>query len=409
MSWIDRITSGLTITTGDGQVYTPDWLNAQKAVEYNISEFNFPDVEGTLVYRGTPMGRRFPMEIYFQGENHLDTALAFEESAKDPRPWVVSHPFYDDILVHPTSLNFDNTRYNVSKITGTLLETLSDVFPKSTQTPKDKIEQDQIDTQDDLAEDYVSNVPEPQAADISKLQENNTSLYNKARKAITDTVQAEEFRNLFQAANSALAAATIDPLNAIRSAQATLAYPSQFATRAQNRIATLTSSFNTLRDSLENLTRRGDKFIYETSGATVLGAMALSAATPLEGDYNNRNDVVDVIESLTGVYNQYLLDLDGLQTDNGGSEDSYIPSPKGLFHIGKLFNYTLSTLFEIAIGEAHERSVILTEKSNAIILTHRFYGLDEFDANLDQFINQNSIGLNELLEIDEGRKVIYYV
>jgi len=51
----------------------------------------------------------------------------------------------------------------------------------------------------------------------------------------------------------------------------------------------------------------------------------------------------------------------------------------------------------------------LSSYSNAIILTHRFYDLEETDQNLENFINQNQIGINEMLEIKTGRKVIYYV
>ncbi len=46
---------------------------------------------------------------------------------------------------------------------------------------------------------------------------------------------------------------------------------------------------------------------------------------------------------------------------------------------------------------------------NVILLSHKFYGSDENDDNLQKFIDTNNIGLNELLNISKGRKVIYYI
>lgn len=409
MSWLERIESKIKITTGDGKVYEPLWKNASKSIEFNVSEFNFQDVSGTLVYRGEALGRKFPLEIYFTGENHLDESLAFEDSAKDRRAWVISHPFYDDILVHPVGLNFDNTKYNVSKVTGTVLETLSDIYPKSTINEADKIAQDKEICDEAMASDFVASVPEPDAATVQNLSENTNKIYNNSVGSTTDTTVAEGFRQALSEANSAIAVATSEPLAAIRAAQAVISYPSQFQTSVQNRLNQLQDNFNKLRDGLINLTGRNDKFLFENNAGTTISTMMSSAATPLEGNYTNRADVLNVIEQIQSNYDQYLLDLDGLQTDNNGTEESYIPNADGLQELSRLYNFTLANLLEIAIGGKQERSLILTAPSNPILLTHRFYGLDELDENLERFINQNNIGISEMLEIKSGRTVIYYV
>ena len=43
-----------------------------------------------------------------------------------------------------------------------------------------------------------------------------------------------------------------------------------------------------------------------------------------------------------------------------------------------------------------------------INLTHRFYGLDEDDVNLNRFIETNNIGLSEILIVKKDREVVYY-
>ena len=43
-----------------------------KTKDYNVAEFEFPEVSGTLVSRKKPKGSRYDLEIIFQGENNLD-------------------------------------------------------------------------------------------------------------------------------------------------------------------------------------------------------------------------------------------------------------------------------------------------------------------------------------------------
>ena len=81
MSWLEKVNTQLKIKCGDGKEYTPNYLDAKKGKEYNIAKFNFPNVKGTLVKRKAPMGLSFPLDIYFQGENHLQVAADFEASA----------------------------------------------------------------------------------------------------------------------------------------------------------------------------------------------------------------------------------------------------------------------------------------------------------------------------------------
>jgi hypothetical protein len=66
-------------------------------------------------------------------------------------------------------------------------------------------------------------------------------------------------------------------------------------------------------------------------------------------------------------------------------------------------------LYRIAFEAKQEREYILDEDSNIILLTHKFYEMDSEDRNINNFIETNNIGLNEILNIQKGRKIVYYV
>lgn len=406
MSWTDNIQQDLVITTGDGKQYKPLWLNAQKGMEFNIAVFNFPNIDGTLIRRSKAKGRVFPIEIYFTGDDHLTTAKAFEKSSLDIRAWKINHPFYDNIIAHPAGLNFDNTQYNVSKITGILFETIVEDNPKTTIDPVDNILIDKGNVDSSFTNAFTET---PSSSDINNLNANNSTQYKKSKGIIKIPAEAENYFNLFNKANAAVTNAIAQPLLAIQATQALITAPAQFSNSVQNRVQQLSSNFSVLGNNITGITDKSSKQIYENNGGTLISSEALAAATPQDGDYSNRTDVLNIIQFILGDYNTYLNNLDSLQSENGGTPESYIPDANSLILLNDLINSTVSNLFTIALSAKSERSLLLEQDSNWIVLTHRFYSLDPFDNNLSLLMAQNNVGLNEILQVKKGRKIIYYI
>src|SRR5690242_19788437 len=109
MSWLDKVQTPFIITTGDGVKYSNLlWKNDSiKELDYNIAEFDFPNIQGSFIFRGTNKARKFSLHIIFQRDNQLDDQQRFEDSANDPRPWIVQHPVHGTLNVQPVSLKFD--------------------------------------------------------------------------------------------------------------------------------------------------------------------------------------------------------------------------------------------------------------------------------------------------------------
>lgn len=416
MSWIDKIDRPFKIITGDGLEYLPYWMNAKKAIEFNVSEFNFPDVEGTYVDRKLSKGRKIPLEFYFQsdgrvgsqnaGTDHLVEAELFEQSSKDSRPWTIDHPFYGIILVQPVSLDFDNTSLNVTKITGTVIETITNT-PKTNLDPVDnsKFLKSQMD--EVVATSFATSVPEPSIEVTQALLGNVDAVYKEGAKKVKETTDAQEYFNLFNEANTAIVNATEDVLAAIRTANAVINAPFQFIDSVRNRIDIIRTQFTTLVEAAFNLVTPQEKKVFESNAITSVSAMTQAAI--IETDYDNRVQVVTVIDQIITDYNLLIETLDELQTENGGEEDSYIPDAQSIIQLSNLVNFTVANLFIISLTAKQERTLILEDDTNVVMLAHRLYGLQVDDSTIQRIINDNSIGLNEYLGIRKGRKIIYYV
>lgn len=399
MSWQDDLNNNIfTIITGDGARFTPKWRNAVKDLEFNASVYEFIDVEGSLVLRKKPKGRRFELEFYFDGEDAVTDGNAFELSARDPRFWTVKHPFYGDIECQPLSLKQDNKDYNTSKFNVIVVETITKPQPSATVNVADVIN-------DSLAEVNESQaVALSNAAELDRVEmEEQINLIDKIYSA--NITVNEEFREYKKAVAEAVRevqnnSATI--LSVLRTVQNVINFPATITQTVEARANAIKEAFNTILDNF-----RGNKNQTEAMAGGLVSALAVAVSS--EPDYVTRAEVLNQQAGLTDTYSAYSLFLDGQQTERADSDDSYIPAFDSQRELKYLVSLSASNLYEIAFEAKQERSYVLTEDSNPVILTHRFYGLDADDENLNYFIGTNNIGLNELLGLRKGREVLYYV
>lgn len=407
MSWLERINSEFIIKCGDGREYRPLWMNAVKSYEFNVSEFEFINQRGAKVVREEAKARRFNLTLHFEGENVLDISDNFERSTYDKRPWVITHPMYGQITVQPLGINFDNTKFNITTITCTVVETLLDNFPQTNDDFVDIIEQRANITNEALASALESE--ELTSSNLQDIQQQQRSLYNQG-KNFANGLDAETYFNLFNEANNALFVAQSNPMQSIIATQRFILAPANFIQSARTRQNILTRQFIELLNFLPRILSRSEKMIFQSNAGTLITAKALATSTPdLNIDFKTGIEVLNYAQILHTDLNTYLTSIESLQTDNGGELDSYIPNYEPIKELIDLVNYTVVNLINIAVNSKTERSIILNYDTNAIELTHRLYGLDANDNNLNDLINQNDLSFDELLIIPQNKKIVYYV
>lgn len=407
MSWLDRVKTGMLITTGDGKTYKPLWRVASRSKEYNTSVFEFPEVEGSLVHRGKAQAYKYNLEFYFQGDDHLDVSANFSISADDSRAWKISHPLYGSLTVHPLSISTDNTDGNITKFNIPILETIIDTKPTFSLAPVDKIIalKEQINTT--MSGAFVNNVKQVSVSDINRMKSQVNAFYQLGKNINKTAEQAQDYFNLFNNASAKLNSAIISPLVAVQAMQDVINAPSQFADSVTNRIKMFNSQLDILINSIDVLSGKSNKNIYEHNGGMVVSSMAVVAVTDFS--YKSREDVLVTMDQISTAYDNYLNTIDIIQDDNDSSIDKYVPTVDSQLQLADLILFTVGSLINIAVSAKQERIVYLEKDSNVILLAHRFYGLVTDDSTIDQFIAQNKIGLNELLQIKKGRKLSYFV
>ena len=407
MSWLDRYTKNLIITTGDQKQYTLFTRPAfSRELDFNSGDFQFVDVEGELVKKRKLRSRKFPLEFYFIGENHIEDSKLFEDSLKNEKPCIIDHPYYDTILAQILAVKFDDTELNITKVTCVAVETINDEGVRIVSNPLDVISLKQIEITSLISEE--PNIT-PTITDIDTLKENTTANYGDAIKIIKIPAEAEEYFNAYNEAITTINAITASPILAMQALTNFLLLPAQFTANVQDRINTILTQWHRLRLSLNALTSVTSKRLYEYQGSCLISSLCVAAVSPLENNYANASAALGIIDSIQEAHSQYQSDLDDIQSNNAGDPTAYVPGFNIQNGLNDLVLLTTANLYSLALSGRKEFSFVLKEDSNVILLTHRFYGLDELDNNIVDFINNNNLTYKEIaLGLSKGKTIIYY-
>ena len=404
MAWKERLENiKFTIKTGDGSVYYPLWRDSTKSTKLNFAKYDFINVKGSFIDRKESESGSFPLNFYFTGDDNLDQAKAFENSAKDKRLWTVTHPFYGTLSGHPTNIERNDNSFGNTEINVLFWESIADDYPEDSDSIPDEVEDRVVRLNSLGIQNYVSKA-QPQTGDINDLK---SSIEISAARFEPDKFSFNDYRALKNKALGDLNLLIQETLVAISTAQLVLSEPANFERNIRNKIDSVKAAYDEVKSTI-NQENRQSKYYFESQAATLIANLAKSSVNPLLDDYILRSDIESVNSELLGLYNDYLITIDANQIPLENINDEYSPDIDLQSALIDLVTYTSQSLFVLSFDARQERSIILEKDSNLIVLTHRFLGLAS-DENLEIFKRINKIGLSETYRIKKGRLITYYI
>lgn len=404
MSWEQNLQDvKFEITTGDGKKWFPLWKTGEKSREYNVSSFNFIDVEGTLVERKKPQSGKFPLVFWFQGDDNVQQAATFDASAADNRPWTLVHPLYGTITGQPLSIRFNDEFHNITEITVDFWESISTDYPKQNFSVKDNTFEKKSEVMQSCATSYATS-DSLKSQDVIKNKESNTVVASKFNSLQTNETNPA-YQNAIATSNSANDKLVSNPLAAIQSCQTLLDLPSVYEVAILERLEAFKAAFETF---VKDLLTIADKLFFESQVGALIASICNAAVNPIESDYKIATDVEKVSSTLIEIYSQYLRMLDDASVSQYDINNAWQPDASIQSMLNDLVFYTLGNLFDFGFDSQQERIVRTEKDTNLILLTHRYLG-SATDENIETFRIINNIKLNELLRIKKGREIKYYV
>jgi len=408
MSWKDKIENvKLTIITGDGKEFMPLWKNANRSRDYNVSSYNFIGVEGTYIERKKPQGAKFPLTLWFQGDDNIEQADLFELSAADSRPWELKHPFYGNIKGQPLSLSRDDSSLNTTQVTVEFWESINDDYP-NTEVSIEETVKEKTEIVGELAAENYAIKAEPEFGDTKTIQDNIALVSGGFRTLLNDS----NFSEYEQAVNKATKSANdivSAPLQNALDVQQVILLPSLYTSGVKGRILSLGSAYKSMTEFLIKNNTRNDKLYYESNGATIVAAMCQASIVPSEDDYVTSVEIEEITRTITSTFENYLATTDSLQTNIGESLDVYIPDDITQRALYDLVAEATANLFQLAFNAKKERKVIVKRGSNLMLLTHKYIGLDIDDKNIEDFRQTNGIKNDRLFYTKKDTIIRYFV
>ena len=315
-----------------------------------------------------------------------------------------------------SELSFDNTQMNVSKIIGTVIETILDSGLQPQVSQPDIVAGKVNTNKSTFAQSYAATVVTPSPSDLQRMLNDINGAYAAVSAQIANVQEdVSDYQNALNAAISVLNTVTYDSEQIASQIQSLILAPAYFVDTVKARIAMFADTAAVFDQdvttilSAYGINTQSLKKLYENNGGANILGMCLCTVNNITSDYQYMPDVLNIIADVVNGYNSYINNLIQLQTPPGGQLNSYIPDANSLIGLQQVVFYTIAYLYGVSAGAKQQRTYIPVYDDNLINIVYALYGSDPDDSLKLTFIGNNNLTMDELLEIKAGRKLVYYV
>ena len=414
MSWNDRLREAAYSSPTDVRIVF-DYENVRKAFDKKTTEFNFPDANGTYIQDLGHTGRRYPMRVFFWGDDYDEQAVAFEAVLQEIGTGKLEHPIYGTVDVVPfgtvTQRDDLKTAANQAVFEVVFWETIGLIYPSSQSDPASDVLSAVSEYNDVASSEFEDVTSLTSAVEQSSFLNSYNALLDGAVSGLQVIADAQEdvqktFNAIDDSINRGIDVLVAQPL--------TLAFQTILLIQAPARaLADITARLKAYSDLASAL--------ISGSGASVAGNDSRNSndfhTTDLFASTYTTGSIVSVVnntfltktEALEAA--EFVLDqfteLLTWRDDNFQSLEE-IDTGGAYQQLQEAVALTAGFLVQISFTLKQERRLILDRDRTIIDLVSELY-MCCVDDQIDFFITSNDLTGSEILELPKGREVVYYV
>ncbi|ANO58035.1 hypothetical protein [Shewanella phage SFCi1] len=405
MSWEDRLRDA-AYTSPSGTRLTFKYEAVSEAFDKKATPYEFADANGTFVQDLGRTGRRYPLRVILWGKDYDTQAAGWMAALAQRGQGVLEHPAYGRVDVVPVGTvrrRDDLVRQaNQAVIEVEFFETIGLVYPT---TADDAVSQVRALVEAAGAA-QAAQLAEAGVLDTAVQRADFLSRYNAALGQvssqlgpITETVASaqRQFDAIQQSINRGIDVLIKDPLTLAFQTQQLINTPARIVGQVQGRIDAYNNLFQGLTGKDADVeTQLANTDLY-SSGVVTASALSLTTST-----YANRPEAINAAELI-------LQQGDELAAwrDNNYNALDVIDTGGSWQATQELIATTAGALVQLSFGLAQERRITLGSARSIVDLTYELYGTT--DSKLDALINDNNLSGDEIIELPQGKEIIYYV
>lgn len=415
MPWNDRIReAALKSASGEKRVVF-NYEDVRKSFDKKTTAFDSPDADGTYIQDKGHTSRRYPMRVFFWGDNYDLEADEFDAILHEIGPLTLEHPIYGVINVVPfgtiTQRDDLKTAANQAVIELTFWETTGFIYPSSQDDPASEVIIAIDKRNKETAEEFEAVVDLDSAVEQTTFKNSYDVLLNNTKAGLQSVSDAQDdvkkqFDAVYDSINNSIDILISEPL--------TLAFQTvimiQSPSRALTNITARLDAYNNLTNSIIT----GDDAVQspgnDSTNSNKFHTDDLYASTYVSGSVVSvvNNQFVTKTEALEAA--EFIL----TQLDNvtNWRDDNFVSLSEidvgGSYQkLQEAVALTAGFLVQISFTLKQERNIILDRPRTIVDLVAELYG--SVDDQRDFFITSNDLSGSEILELPRGRSIVYYI
>jgi hypothetical protein len=394
-------------------------------VKENIREFSFRGVNGSLIQRGTPIGKRRKMRFAFDGENAQNDGnnfIAANEKTRDP--WRLQHPYDGILFVQPVSIPIIRDIGNTFFVEAEVIETIEKVEAIISDTGVEEQMETLQEQQKEIGSEQFSSTPNSPES-VGKIGD-NISQANQLYSTI-DVVQeaTEELERLTEEALQKVDEIISKPAEAYATIYDLITFPARLQAKIEQRIERAVDLFNSFVGLIAPSSTSSSKRYMATMGGAMIASASVAAITPptideqdrgiipyLTGEVFTRQFIAQIADTLRDVRNVYINifgDLNSNLTPEQ-QEKSYLPTSFLLELVDEMIYLALSNLQSQLKDAGIERSITIKSDMTLLELSNHLFGAEAMknDIGINALLKWNDLSIDDMLFIKSGTTIIYY-
>ncbi len=448
MAWQDDIQPA-AYTGPNGDRVEFEYEDVATSISKKTSAYNFPDADGTYIQDHGKTGRRFPMRCFFSGNIYNLAADAFEEILLQTGVGKLEHPMYGTHNVVPmgeiTRSDALKTAGNQAIIEVTFWATIGVAYPASQVDPTGAVLSAVDAYNAAAAAELAAKLNTDTVSGLTAFKNNYQALLKNTQSALQSVAAVQddindEFNDIVDGINAGIDTLIRDPLTLAWKTTQMVQAPSRALVAIKARLdgyGNLAGDVFGSSDSVSPPASVGNfddpnKFHTRNlyTGLYVTGSILASVNAGSTDTTGAKNAAVvdetatsdsgfttraDALAAAEGILDQYAA-LTEWQDANYASVSGSgaLPSTPANTDTGETTQALQQAvalgagfLVEISFTLKQERVITLTKQRTIIDLAGEIYG--EIDERLDQMIQSNNLSGDEIIELQPGRKIKYYV
>lgn len=419
-SWKDRLKEA-AYTSPSGVRVRFTYENVSRSTTKRTVAFEFPGVNDAYVQGNGFGARRYPLRCFFWGDNHDRIASAFEAALLEPGRGRLEHPLYGTFDVVPFG-DIDRRddlkdAANETVVDVTFWTSTGAVYPSSLISARSEILAT-LDGFNVAAANQFSNATDVTTA-LAKanLKTKINQLLTKVSGTLSDvaavnTAVLQDFRDIQSAINFGLDVLVGQPLQLAQQMANMITAPARALDGIRSRLdayARLAESITVSPESSgtgdgTTLARARTQALnaFAADDLVALTAVSGSVLSILETVFETKPQALAAAEAVLAQLNAVVTWRD---TRFGGLR---LVDPGGAYQaLQQAVALAAGFLIQASETLLIERRVVLDRQRTIIDLAAELYG--SVDDRLDFLISTNELSGEEILELQPGRVIKYYV